>query len=1098
MSKKSSTFQVSSSSKSSGISHRKCVIVGQKMVRTEDKMSSIDVEGKGESDNMRSSGATCQSDCNTMSVEKQPMGNLYSHSPTGSVRSSSSSILCSSFSGLDVLVSSSESKLLDELKADIEATAIQLMKLKSEVEEIPILREKAEEAEKEKKVMGDDLSEKCEIVETMKQRLSVLHEQNSQLAQLTKHSSDSSEATLRMRNALVASLAQLKKLQGKVDEIPDLKAEISSLNQQIVRLKEQEQAVLNSLSFNLPEGVTALDYNSLWEENKMLKSSTDNLSNEVLQLAKSVELMSDSMDDMQKRIANFEKSASSSIPLSSHIKKLERDKEDLYDEIIRLKLDKSISHSIDTIYLDNECALLRKANSVLQSKLEESAMQFKEQKEKIALKLFEIEISDVKSHKFEVEKRLSDLDHLNSSPLTCEAVLPSGGEDNWSSLSPQFKAQILKLHQCQLQSEQSHHVVQHVLSEKEDLEKELAELRSKLDEKSIVELECKVKEYENKIAIAHAKINDLEKRLHFSQNRSTDCSTLMTENLSLKAELSSLQEIKSHSVIITQLKKQLSEEQQLHEVSTQKYKRCKEQKQKLEVRVKESKSRHQTLASEISNSVQLMKKYQVQCVVFEKEIAVLSCERDTFRKDISSLKAELEVMKAEHTRNSSPDISLDEMGVQNPLQLSEIEEIDSKFCEFSKEVQLLSEENSYLKQRLRKESEDAQKNIDYKKRELKIVEEKINNQLIEAGETVALEQSTSLAASQATSLEIKMLEEEKKELIKENEKVTLEKESLEHKMQEISDDKLKLSSKFEETVCSYGNLQSKLHAKNEEYCHTQSLLCYSETKLSHMLADLNYYKSENATLLAAVSAKDFDISDITTDLKLKKSEVEKMKKDIQCLNDTITKGDYNKLCGEIEGYKAIIKSLQRQLDEAESREVEHELLKQKIRMLEQSLGDSSHDNKSLIKLLHDTMQEIPSFSQTEQSLQDHNLQLEEQVSVLSQWNDKQRHEIEQLERSLDESSKVYSELVEQIKAKEELLEENSQLKRELKEVEIEVNALRRQVRADIQEEFQMKLETQTQLLAVFNQHNTLLQRQVSFFVMSMFVCYPLHVHSMYV
>ena len=62
--------------------------------------------------------------------------------------------------------------------------------------------------------------------------------------------------------------------------------------------------------------------------------------------------------------------------------------------------------------------------------------------------------------------------------------------------------------------------------------------------------------------------------------------------------------------------------------------------------------------------------------------------------------------------------------------------------------------------------------------------------------------------------------------------------------------------------------------------------------------------------------------------------------------------------------------------------------------------------------------------------------------------------------------------------KEGHMQENLQLKRELKEVEMEINVLRRQVRADIQEELHMKIDAQTQLLSVFSQHNDSLQIQV--------------------
>ena len=48
---------------------------------------------------------------------------------------------------------SSENKLLDELKADVETTAVQLVKLELEVESIPILKKNLDVAKKEKKLI---------------------------------------------------------------------------------------------------------------------------------------------------------------------------------------------------------------------------------------------------------------------------------------------------------------------------------------------------------------------------------------------------------------------------------------------------------------------------------------------------------------------------------------------------------------------------------------------------------------------------------------------------------------------------------------------------------------------------------------------------------------------------------------------------------------------------------------------------------------------------------------------------------------------------------------------------------------------------------
>lgn len=60
-----------------------------------------------------------------------------------------------------------------------------------------------------------------------------------------------------------------------------------------------------------------------------------------------------------------------------------------------------------------------------------------------------------------------------------------------------------------------------------------------------------------------------------------------------------------------------------------------------------------------------------------------------------------------------------------------------------------------------------------------------------------------------------------------------------------------------------------------------------------------------------------------------------------------------------------------------------------------------------------------------------------------------------------------------------IYQENRQLKKELGEVEIEVNRIKRQAHAELEEEMKVKVETQAQLLSIFNEHNKALQIQVS-------------------
>jgi len=194
-----------------------------------------------------------------------------------------------------------------------------------------------------------------------------------------------------------------------------------------------------------------------------------------------VETLSNSIDDISKHVKDFEPSFSSSSLLDDV-------KQELYDEI---RCDKFISHDIDTVYLVSECENLRKANSVLQGKLNEFATKYNEQREKFHFMLLQMELFDVTSQTFEVEQCLSDVRTIKSwCPLR-----PLGEKsDQWSSFPPQFRAQMLKLSQCQLWNEHTRHALQLVLSEKEALEVRLDKISGRQEEKNVLELERKVKE----------------------------------------------------------------------------------------------------------------------------------------------------------------------------------------------------------------------------------------------------------------------------------------------------------------------------------------------------------------------------------------------------------------------------------------------------------------------------------------------------------------------------------------------------------------------------------------------------------------------------
>ncbi len=1058
-----------------GSNNRRMVVVDQSVV----KMQYTEETKHNEPRLSKASSHDSLTDCHVIGTENQDDTIL--SSPDGSIDSRSSLLIGGYNTSGTSADGTTESKILDELKADIESTAVQHLKFLSEVEEIPKLKMKMDASEKEKKVMKADISEKNEIIRAMKQRLSVLHEQNSQLAQLTKSSHSGPSETLKIRNALVASLAQLKKLQVQADELPELKLQISIFKKEIAELREQKNKVLEKFSINIPEGVTPQDYNNLMEENARFKKCNDGLSADIKSISKSAEMVSSSIEGLKRRVDNFGKSSLNSIPLLNRIKKMENENEELNQKIIDLKLNNSIGLDINTAYLDNECAILRKNNNMLQARLDTLATDYRQQKEKIILKLLDIELSNAQTHTSEVEKKISDIQSDINSLQGFE-----DGDHATSVVTPHSRAQILKLHQLKLQCEQSRNVMLMVMTENEDLEKKVVELSNKLDVKYVRDLEKSIEEYKNKLVVTEAKIADFEKKLSITTGASYIDST----------ETGTVRELQTQSASVLELQDKLKEQRQSHEA---KYKKVKAQKNKLEKKNQDNKEKFHVIAGELSSSAQLLKMYQAKCSELEKDTKESSTENmhlkdeiSTLKDEISTLKAQVEVIRAEHNYEplGATSICLEDIEAASREESSETkkelhtESMDIKIPEYIKRIEILSEENRILNRRFEEEVADAQKENELKSTELMALQEKfecVKDQLRQTEATLAAQCDSQQALSDEAAMKIAQLEEQRDENY---ESIVHSKDLLLNKIHVLDEEKLKLSSELKEVMNNCDKLHIELVKVEDESHQYQKQL---KLKLSGLLTSIDTCKSEKAEVVATLVAKEEEIKSLRKDRKLKELEMEGHRQTIEALDtsETSIKADYLnqleqvrqsylQLENETEGYKAIIKSLQRQVDEAETREIEHENLRHKIKILEKSLGDSSHDNKALIKVLHETMKEIP--SQPEQSLRDRNLQLEEQISVLSQWSDKQRQEVEELEILLGESSKTCGKLMMEIEGKAQCAQENVQLKRELKEVEMELNAL--QMRADMQEELQMKAETQARVLATFDHHNALLRSQV--------------------
>ena len=1152
-------------------------------------------------------------------------------SPVESSRSSRSSLLdaASNISGL-VYSSTPEYRILEELRKEIISTSARIKHLEDQVTHIPSLNTKIEELEKQKGGLSYELLDQQEVVKSLKQRVSILHEQNGQLATLVQAEKGGTQEILAMRNALVASLAQLKQLQEQINSIPAMKSQVSSLLEENRMLKQQHSDLLRQFSVHLPEGVEPTHFTDVLEQNHQLTETNQKLVDDIKVVEHHLVTVSAACDGLKKRMKMYEVTRTQVAPLQERIKQLVMEKRALHDEILEMKFNPSYCQDIDVEHLTRQVALLQKSSRQLQSKMEHMRMETKQQKEQLILKLFDVEALNVQTHKYELEKQVLAMQErqVNSDPkhelrmgsLSPDLDMASSDVDDLDmpgALS-EVRVQMLKLQQLKVHSEQSRNLVQILLSDREEVEKKVDELNRKLEERDTSDLDKELEDAQCKLKMAREKIATLESRFDTVVNTSTSHSALAVENEDLRLQLAQLKSEYQHCRQMQQACRQMEEKLQDHSTLADDFRILKEEKHKVDKKLKGSRDKLRSLAKELASSVQLLKDYQGQCAILNEQLEKAQTETEVFREQCASAKAQLEVREAECTPmalssisgNGRSSVSAEQMSLQKrfdelllkceaekkevsvlasklfavtaereslktanenaqtdllnlktlhvkacnerdrlkediELQLKaeakmqfDLERLQNEKAELSNQVQQLhqavEEKHSMLKLStadsevlktkvlaLEQSVADTEsKQVELLQSDLTVAEEELGRMKIETDtlhgalqqkeNEITVVKSTMDKEYQTLQTELRHLKERSKQFLHDTEEKNrlLQNESevnihLHQEMAKLQEELARVQSELEEAVKRGDKLATEIAgqpgtmqqsalvqcppSQESDFnvqgtilkdTQTQALVKESKGKAQVLECKLSELQKEHAQLLLEFHKVKETAEQLQTQLQLQKippSQVSSQEHEDQRMKCST-------LSGELEGCKAMIGSLRRQLDEAETREMEHEILKLKMQRLEKMLLDSSqlkHDNKALYTMMQEALAEMPSFSnEANRFLQEENLRLDQQVSVLSQWNDKQRLEIEALERKIESLDGDKHQLLTELMSKENYELENCQLKQELKEVEAEVNSLRRQVRSDLQEEVQVKLETQSHLLSVFNQHNNSLQKQV--------------------
>ncbi|XP_011408511.1 PREDICTED: myosin-14-like, partial [Amphimedon queenslandica] len=546
-------------------------------------------------------------------------------SPSLSWRSSTSSIADTAVSSL-IQPPSSEHKILQDIKKQMTQSFLHSKSLEREVSKIPKLRSDLQAMYREREKLMNELLEQRAIVLQLKQRVSLLHEQNQELAKLAKSDSSSNKQVLAIRNTLVTTMAQLKQMEDQVQGIPLLRSQIRELEEQ-VKEAEIRGGDRPRVPSDLPEGVSSETYVSLLEENQKLKSANARIMEEMKSVSKHLSAVTENCDSIQSRMEQFHSSQNTSGPLQERIKKLEDEKSSLYQELVDAKYRNDNETDVDLAHLKKEVRSVKKANSRLRAKIESMKMESRTQKEQLVLKLFEIESLNVKTSKYEMEKQLLEMEQVQvqsegsfpSSP-SAAAAAGSTSDDPLRELSPDGRALILRFQQLEVHSHEMQSVIKTFVSERQEMESKIAELTARLNETAIDDLQRQIEESDSKLVIARERIRQLEETIT-RRSLSPEIQGVEDERDSLKRQVKEMKvELRRLSVIEQQVVAKESAGDELVE-TREKFEKTKIERDRLSRKVKEGRSRLKSLAGDLKKSAELVEIYQGQCTKMEKEMS---------------------------------------------------------------------------------------------------------------------------------------------------------------------------------------------------------------------------------------------------------------------------------------------------------------------------------------------------------------------------------------------------------------------------------------------------------------------------------------------
>ena len=784
---------------------------------------------------------------------------------------------------------------------------------------------------------------------------------------------------------------------------------------------------------------------------------------------------------LKKRLHQFSRAHKTTEVLKQRIYQLEREKEELIKENTELSTRTGSATDLDIADLQHSNAKLREMLSEQQTKFERQRIDTRDQKERLVLKLFEIETLNLKAHEHQVDREFLGLEHeqiFKRKPTAAGSRPRSASPEPGTALGraqhrlkqteAELQMQKAMMKQLELQNEQARGLVSSLLDQRLDLERQLTELREKRPKSAVSEHNVQIMGItSSEVESLRSKNAALQRQLTESRSNNEQVEKMATEKDRLERELeerikdlTALQDIvlhheEEHARLAKELNTLQSSSKELHQIKLDNQ-HIQHERDELEAAAVRQQQRVNQIEMELSEAYEKVGQSQKEAIDMKIALQEFQIERDSQAQEIERLQATVEEQGTAMSENRelheetnklksviqkheidiyqlqedmcSKDNTIEELTTQlqnteqQMMELQkEFERLEEDRCELQNDLKANKADLGEEKARLLKQLEES----DADRVSLKTEAESLRKRLL----TLTEDLSQLLSDKRILEKKVEAMSSESPMFMQQKTDLLVSKERAEHQLQDAKKDLESARNRLSETEAECAELQLKVQSLTESAMSYEKEKTGSATKIDSLLSELDKVKS-------AAVAKEATVHELTSDLDTSKKQVEQLSKQLSDLQREKAKMEVT--CRDLERN---IQELTKRAENAESTvkkvtteeipsfhkqmsELHIEKLKisGEVSVLNTKLEGANKENERLTNQLEELRSELSSKSaEHKESTSTYECELREARQEVSQYQQqvlKQEENLVAIKQDREQSERQVKELEERVTAKD--------------------------------------------------------------------------------